>query len=54
MAVADLGFFLAMFPVNLQIGYDMQYYSIQHKLFYLYSHILLIAFANWFSAASIW
>lgn len=54
MAVADLGFFLTMFPIYLQTGYELHFLSLNHKLFFLYSHIVLIAFANWFSATSIW
>lgn len=53
MALADLFFFLTIFPLSLS-GHESLINSVDYIKFYFNAHIPLVAFANWLSTASNW
>lgn len=53
LAVADLAFLISVLPHSLA-SYD--YFALRHsfRAIYFFAKAHLVAFANWFSASSIW
>lgn len=53
LAVADTAFLISMLPHSLA-SYDFFAFDNTFRILYFYAKKHLVAFANWFSASSIW